>query len=314
MIVNIILLVIGFVILIKASDFFVDGASNVALHMKISKMVIGLTIVAFGTSAPEFAVSMQSLMNGAGDLVLGNVIGSNIINTLLILGIAAMITNIKVKNNTVKKEIPIFLMLSILLFVLFFDVLFNGASENMIARSDGFAIILFFAVFVYYLISMIRNKHSENSEPKISVFKSIIYMVGGIVAIILSSDLVVNQAVNIATQLNISERVISLTVIALGTSLPELVTSIQAARKGEQDILIGNIIGSNIFNICIVLGLPVAIFGGIIPETFEFMDFVMMLVASIVLFAFASKDYRIARHEGIIMVLIFVVYYTYVII
>ncbi len=314
MILNIFLLIVGFIILIKAADIFVDGASNVALHFKISKMVIGLTIVAFGTSAPEFAVSVQSLMNGSGDLVLGNVIGSNIINTLLILGVAAMIRNLTVKNNTVKKEIPIYLLLSILLTVLFFDVILNNDAINMISRSDGIAIILFFAIFIYYLISMIKNKHNENSEPSMSLFKSIVYMVIGIVAIIFSSDLVVNNAVSIAKSLSISERLISLTVIALGTSLPELVTSIQAARKNEQDILIGNIIGSNIFNICIVLGVPVALFGGIIPATFETMDFIMLLVSAIILFAFASRNYKITRHEGIIMFLIFIVYYAYILI
>ncbi len=313
MLVSILLLVVGFIILIKAADIFVDSASDTALHFKLSKMVIGLTIVAFGTSAPEFAVSMQSLINDSGDLVLGNVIGSNIINTLLILSIACMIKPIKVKSNTVKKEIPIYMLLSFVLSVLFFDVVFNLETINMISRSDGIVIVLFFIIFIYYLISIMRNRPSEQELPKNSMFKSIVFMILGIIAIVVSSDLVVAQAINIANYLNISERMISLTVIALGTSLPELVTSISAARKGEQDILIGNIIGSNIFNICVVLGIPVALFGNIIPNAFQVVDFIIMLLSSIVLFLFARKGYVLNKVEGFIMFIIFIIYYGYII-
>ncbi len=311
MIVDILLLIVGFVILIKASDIFVDGASALATRFKIPKLIIGLTIVAFGTSAPEFAVSMQSFANDSADMLLGNVIGSNIINILLIVGVCSLIVPIKVKDNTVKKEIPICLLLTALLSVLFFDITLSGANVNMISRSDGIAIILFFAVFIYYLFSMLRKKPEETSEEeiKISLLKSIIYIVLGIVAIVISSDLVVNSAINISRSIGISERIISLTVIAFGTSLPELVTSVTAARKKELDILIGNVIGSNIFNICIVLGIPVAIFGNLVPETFQLLDFVVVIIATILLYLFSRRGYLINRMEGIIMLATFALYY-----
>ncbi len=312
MLVNILLLILGFVILIKAADVFVDHASEVALHFNVSKMVIGLTIVAFGTSAPEFAVSVQSLLNDSSEMLLGNVIGSNIINILLIVGCCSLIVPIKVKSSTVSKEIPICLLLTTLLTVLFLDVWIDGAAENSITRSDGVVIVLVFMVFIYYLFRMIRNKTEENDKPTGSLVKSIIFIVLGITAIVLSSDLVVNQAIMIATKLNISDRVISLTVIALGTSLPELVTSITAARKKELDILVGNIIGSNIFNICIVLGLPVAIFGTVTPASFQILDFIVVLVATIFLYIFSRRRHQIDWYEGAFMLGIFVSYYLYI--
>ncbi len=313
MFLNIILLVIGFYILMKGADVFVENASQTAIHFKLSKMVIGLTIVAFGTSAPEFAVSMQSLMNGSGDIVLGNVIGSNIINTLLIVGIVSTIKPIKVKSNTVKKELPIYVLISLLLFILFFDTMFNNELLNVITRSDGMAIVLVFIIFVYYLLSIMRNKHETNEIPENSLFKSISLMIIGIIAIVFSSDLVVDNAIEIATQLNISERIISLTIIAFGTSLPELVTSLTAAKKGEIDILVGNIIGSNIFNICIVLGIPVMLFGSISPQTFQMLDFIIMLLSAFMLFIFAYKDYKINKKHGIVMILVFAIYYSYIV-
>ncbi len=312
MFINIILLILGFIILIKAADYFVDGASSLAQHFKVSKLVIGLTIVAFGTSAPEFAVSVQSLVNDSPDLVIGNVVGSNIINILLILGVASLIAPIKVKDNTVKKEIPICMLLTILLAVLFLDGPINGDELNMISRADGITIVLFFIIFIYYLFTIMKNKKEDIEKPDISLFTSILLSVGGIVFIVLSSDLVVNQAVEIAHHLNISERIISLTIIALGTSLPELITSISAARKGEQDILVGNIIGSNIFNICVVLGLPAAVFGAIVPGTFNYLDFIMFVVSAIVLFLVARNKYIITKFEGVFMLILFACYYIYI--
>ena len=316
MIISLILLIIGFIVLIKGSDMFVDGASSIATNFKLSKILIGLTIVAFGTSAPELAVSVQALMNSSGDIVLGNVIGSNIVNTLLILGIASIICPLRVKNNTVKKELPMSLLISTILAVLFCDSYFDLELVNTLTRSDGIVIVLFFLVFVYYLITTMRNKVDEDLEekPKYSLKKSIIFTVIGIVALIVGSDLVVESAVNIASKLGVSERFISLTVIALGTSLPELVTTITAALKKEQDILIGNIVGSNIFNICIVLGIPVALIGAIKPSTFSMFDLCMLLVSSAMLFVFASTDHKITKREGALMLLTFVAYYAYIII
>ena len=309
MIIKIILLIIGFVILIKGADFFVDGASAVAGNFKVSKMLIGLTIVSFGTSAPEFAVSIKSLISGSGDIVLGNVIGSNILNILLIIGVSSLFHFLNVKNATVKKELPITLLITLLL-----DSAFDKNAVNSFTRGDGIAVILFFTVFIYYLFNMMRNKTEEEEQyVEMKMSKAIIFTVFGIIAIVLGSNLVVENASGIAKMLGVSERMIALTIVALGTSLPELVTSVSATRKGEYDIAIGNVVGSNIFNIGIVIGVPVAIFGTIPNVTISIIDIIAMIVAAILLFLFSFKDKKITKREGIIFLLIFVIYYSYVI-
>ncbi len=313
---NILLLIVGFIALIKGADIFVDGASSTAQNFKVPKMLIGLTIVAFGTSAPELAVSMSALASGSSDMVLGNVIGSNILNILLILGIAALIKPIAVKDNTVRKELPLVLLISTLLVVLFLDTVFAGASANQITRSDGIVIILFFSVFLYYLLALAKQKKEPKSteeEPKFKLGKSLLFVLIGLAAIIIGSDLVVDNASSIASALGISERIIALTVIAFGTSLPELVTTVVSAKKGEQDLLVGNIIGSNIFNICLVLGIPVVIFGGIAESSFQMLDLVMLIVSAALLFIFSkTSKQKISRSEGAIMLAVFAVYYTLV--
>lgn len=290
-----------------------DGASSTAQNFKVSKVLIGLTIVAFGTSAPELAVSLQALSKGSTDMVLGNVIGSNIINSLMILGVASLIHPIAVKRNTVRKELPICVLISTLLAVLFLDIQINNYELNTISRSDALAILLFFAIFLYYIISISRNKIDEEEEPSKFKTKTAIFLtLLGLIGIIVGSNLVVDSATNIAKTIGISERIISLTIVALGTSLPELVTTIVSSLKKEQDILLGNIIGSNIFNICIVLGIPVAIFGSITPSSFQLIDIVMLLLSSIILFIFATTHKKISRHEGIALIAMFIIYYTLV--
>lgn len=313
--INIILLIVGFIILIKGADFFVDGASSVASNFKVSKMLIGLTIVAFGTSAPEFAVSVKSLLSGSGDIVLGNVIGSNILNILLILGASAMFHSLNVKNNTVKKELPITMLITTLFAVLLSDHIFDNNVVNCFTRGDGIVLLLFFSVFLYYLISMSRKKIDvdQDEKPAMSLSKSFIWTIGGIAAIVLGSNAVVDSATYLAKAIGVSERLISLTIIALGTSLPELVTSITATRKGEYDIAIGNVVGSNVFNIGIVIGLPVAILGGIEKIAFSYIDLIVMIASAVLLFMFSAKDNKISKKEGLVFLLIFVVYYTYVI-
>jgi cation:H+ antiporter len=314
MILNIVLLIVGFIILIKGADVFVDGASSVAGNFKVSKMLIGLTIVAFGTSAPEFAVSVKSLVSGNGDIVLGNVIGSNILNILLILGVSAMFRNLSVKDNTVKKELPITILITTLFAVLLSDSLFDKGVSNTFLRVDGIVVLLFFLVFIYYLISMARNKIDEDTKEKyLPMWKAALYTIGGIVAIVLGSNFVVDSASKLAGMMGVSEKMISLTIIALGTSLPELVTSVTATRKGECDLAIGNVVGSNIFNIGMVIGIPVSIFGGIGTITFNYIDLIVMLISAILLFIFSFKDRKINKLEGIIFLTIFVVYYSYVI-
>ena len=314
MLINIILLVVGFIILIKGADIFVDGASGIAENFKVSKMLIGLTIVAFGTSAPEFAVSVKSIISNNGDIVLGNVIGSNIINILLILGVSSLIHPLNVKNATVKKELPITLLLTTLFAVLLSDSLFDKGLVNAFTRGDGITLLLFFMVFIYYLISMARNKiDDDTNNEKLPLLKAIIFSIVGIVGIVLGSNFVVDSASKIATILGVSERMISLTIIALGTSLPELVTSITATKKGEYDIAIGNVVGSNIFNIGMVIGLPISMFGGISKIAFSYIDLIVMIISAVLLFMFSFNDYKITKKEGIVFVLLFVAYYSYVI-
>lgn len=314
MILQIVLLVVGFVILIKGADIFVDGASGIARHFKVSKMLIGLTIVSFGTSAPEFAVSVKSLLSGSGDIVFGNVIGSNILNILLILGVCACVHTLTVKNNTVKKELPITLLITTLMAVLLSDHLFDIKLTNAFTRSDGVVLLLFFLVFIYYLISMMRNKVADNNDDvPMKLSKAILFTIVGLISIILGSNFVVDAASYLAKAIGISERMISLTIIALGTSLPELVTSVMATKKGEYDIAIGNVVGSNIFNIGMVIGLPISLLGGVSYLTFNTVDLVVMILAALLLFLFSWRDYKISRKEGTIFLLIFFVYYTYVI-
>lgn len=312
MLINFFLLILGFVLLIKGADFFVDGASSTAKNLKVSKSIIGLTIVALGTSLPEFAISMKALANNSSDMVLGDVIGSNVLNILLILGVAAIINPLVVKKKTLQKELPLVMLISTLLVVLFLDINLTKSGINQITRADGIVILLFFTIFIYYLVSIIKQKKKDNDDslPKYNLIKSLLFIVLGLIGIIIGSNFVVNNATIIAKTLGVSERVISLTIIAFGTSLPELVTTIVSSLKKEQDLLLGNIIGSNIFNICVVLGIPVTIYGVVSPTSFQYVDLIMLIGSSILLYVCAKSQSKITRREGILMVLTFAVYYV----
>ncbi len=320
MIIELLLLILGFIILIKGADLFVDGASNVASNLKVPKILIGLTIVAFGTSAPEFAVSVKSIISNNHDIVLGNVIGSNILNVLLILGLSSLFKSLKVNSNTVRKELPMMILMMSVFAILLSDSIFDKGLVNSFTRSDGLIVIMFFSVFVYYLVTTALKSRKEKDEKEskedanMKMSKAIIFTIIGIVMITLGSNFVVDNASSIAKGVGVSEKMISLTIIALGTSLPELVTSITASKKGESDLAIGNIVGSNIFNIGMVIGVPVAIFGGISKINFNGIDLLVMLISSLLLFIFLVKDRELSKREGIIFLLLFVVYYSFVII
>lgn len=310
------LLIIGFVLLIKGADWLVDGASSVASNFKVSKLLIGLTIVAFGTGAPELAVSFSSLVSGSTDILVGNVIGSNIINVLLLIGIAAVIRPIKVQKDTVSKELPLLLLISTALIILLLDVNLAEAVINTFSRADAIICLLFFCIFLYYLFSLARKNKKEAKKvekPKYKIGKSFLFVILGLVGVVGGSQLVVNSASTIAEAVGVSERVISLTIIALGTSLPELVTTVMAAKKGESDLLVGNIVGSNIFNICIVLALPVVFAGGITPNNFEVIDLAMLIISSVLLCFLARRDHKITRTDGFLMLSIFLLYYGFII-
>ncbi len=249
-------------------------------------------------------------------MLLGNVMGSNIINILLLIGVAALISPIKINRNTISKELPLLLLASIGLVFLFLDTSISSAEENLITRGDGLVLVLFFAVFLYYIIAMIRRGRNEKQvveKPKWKLPLSFLFVALGLVGVVAGSQFVVSSASWLAASMGISDRIIALTVVAFGTSLPELVTTITAARRHENELLVGNIIGSNIFNICIVLGLPVAIFGTINPQSFEVLDVIMMVGSAALLWLVARKGSPISKREGALMLIVFAAYYGYII-
>lgn len=314
MLLELILLTIGFLVLVKGADYFVEGAKNVAINFHVPKILIGLTVVAFGTSAPELAVSIKSILSNNYDIVLGNVIGSNIMNILLILGVSSLFHPLLVKKGSLRREYPITLFLTFLFAILMNESLFTTEIVNNFSRIDGIVLLIFFFIFLYILITKTDSLDEKKENNSLSLFKSLIFTIGGILMIIIGSNMVVKAACEIAEFNGISKKLISLTIVAFGTSLPELVTSVIATIKGEYDIAIGNIVGSNMFNIGIVIGLPVTIFGGINKINFDNIDVFVMLLSIILLFIFSKNDHKISRIEGIIFLIIFVVYYYFVIV
>ena len=317
MILYVFIMLVGLVLIVKGADIFVDGISSIARHLKVSTFVIALTVVAFGTSAPELAISFSGILNGSDDLVFSNVVGSSIINILLILGVSAIVHPIKVKSNTIKKEIPLVLLMYTTLVILFMDNMFDSSITNILTRTDGMILVLFFTVFVYYLFSVIRNIRASSEEqveepPKFSKELSIMYAIVGLTMIIVGSELTVDNALLISNNLNVSEKIITMTIIVIGTSLPELVMSVIAVKKNEYDFTLGNIIGTNLFNIGIVLGVPLALCGNIIPISFNGIDMIVMLISALLLFLFAGSDRIISKKEGLVLLLAFVIYYLYI--
>lgn len=309
------LLLIGFVLIVKFSDILVDDACSIANNFKIPKMVIALTIVAFGTCAPEIAISFNSIMSNNGSMAIANVVGSCIINTLMIIGLAAIINPIKVKNDTINKEMPLLCLITLIFSILVLDSKVVSFLPNVITRLDGFILLLLFAIFVYYLYNIVKtNKNKNREKPAYSMFKSIVMIIVSIIIIAFSSDLIVDNAVVIAESLGISHKVITMVIIVIGTSLPELTMTVRSAKKHEFDIALGNIIGTNIFNICIVLGLPVAIFGNVGIVDFGIVDFIVLVSSSVILYIFARTDKELNKTEGIVMFLIFICYYAYILI
>ena len=300
---TIILLVFGLTILIRFSDIFVSAASSLSLSLKVPKMLIALTIAAFGTCAPELAISFNSIKSGASDMTLANVIGSCIVNILLIVGLSAITRPIKVKERTIKKELPLLVIITTAFFILVTDSLFKKSAVNSLSRADA----------IMLLIGIVRkNKNNEYDIPEYSIVKSIILIIFSLLAITLSSNIVVDNAVLLASQIGISQKIISMTVIVIGTSLPELTMTINAARKDEFDMAVGNIIGTNIFNICIVLGLPIAIYGGVSSSSFNVVDTSVVLLSALMFYIFGRSNKELSRREGLLMVLVFILYYTYV--
>ena len=312
---DIIILLIGFFVIIKASDVLVDAASSLALKLNISKIFIALTIMAFGTCAPEVAISFRSVGSNDATMAFANVIGSCVVNILLIIGLASFIHPIKIKHATVKRELPLLFIITSIFVVLMLDSLFNPLTKNTFSRADAIILILLFSLFVVYLIQMLfkRNKNVtiDNIEIKYSPLVAFALLIVSIIFIIYSSDLIIDSAKNIAASLNIAEKIITMFVIVVGTSLPEMIMTVTSAKKREFDMAIGNIIGTNIFNICIVLGLPIVIYGDILLTGFGFVDILMVFMSSLLLFIFARSERTINKREGVIMLMFFVLYYGY---
>lgn len=313
-----IFLIIGFFFLIKGADIFVEGAASIARKFNVPAMVIGLTIVAMGTSAPEAAVSITSSLAGQNDMSVANVVGSNFFNILMVLGVSSVITKLPVGKDTIKKDAPFLIIVSLMLLLF--------ASNLNMGRVEG---LLLLAVFAYFLINtVVSAKKSINTNnavegesavaidasvaEEISMPKTILVSLIGIVGIVVGGDIVVDSATSIATSFGMSANLVGLTIVAIGTSLPEFVTSIVAIKKGETEIAIGNVIGSNLFNILLVLGLATSI-NPITISALALIDIVFMVFITILLFLFMKKDYSLSKKHGFILIALYVGYMAYTI-
>ena len=312
LVLNIVILLNSLFFIIKFSDLFVDASISLAENYKLPKMVIALTVAAFCTCAPELAISFNSISSGNSDMTLANVIGSSIINILLIIGIAAIVKPIKLKEGTIKKELPLLLIITTAFFFLINDSFF-GNYKNTLSRADGIVLIIWFIAFCFYIHSVTRKSIGIfYPKPKYTKKRSIIQIILSLIGIIIMSELIVDSAVYVAEVLNISQKIIAMTIIVIGTSLPELTITISSAKKNEFDMAIGNIIGTNIFNICVVLGLPISIFGNVSSGAFNHVDLVVVLLAALLLYIFGRTDKELTRREGIFMLLTVIVYYLYI--
>lgn len=304
-----VLLVIGFILLIKGADCFVDGSASVAHKLRVSSMVIGLTVVAMGTSAPECAVSIAASFRGENSMAISNVVGSNIFNLMVVCGVCSVITPLRVKASTLKKEFPISILAAVALIAM-------GYLGMEIGRAEGVLLLAGFITFLAWLVKEAQKDRSKAQEDveeikSLSAVMCLVYIVIGMIAIVMGGDIVVDSATRIAENFGLSQTLIGLTIVALGTSLPELVTSIVAAKKGEADMAIGNVIGSCIFNILLVLGIA----GAISPMEVlleNMIDAIILVGMSIIVWVFAWSGKRISRVEGAALVAIYAVYMGYI--
>lgn len=304
-VVSLLIMIVGFFMLVKGADWFVDGASGLAVRFGIPQLVIGLTIVAMGTSLPEAAVSITAALKQNPEISVGNVLGSNILNILIILGLTAVLTSVGIQKSTLFYEIPFMLAITVVLLAM-------GITHGEITRAEGVLLLAFFAVYLIYLYFLSKQTKETILEKKspLSIGKSITLLVLGGGLVVWGSDFAVKGASDIARAVGVSDRFIGLTIVALGTSLPELVTSVVAARKGNADIAIGNIVGSNIFNILFVLGVSGVICD--IPYASSFQsDAVIAISAGILLWLLSVRKKELTRSTGIVMLLAYAIYFVY---
>jgi cation:H+ antiporter len=310
------LFILGFILLIKGASFLVDGSASIAKRLNISSIVIGLTIVAFGTSTPELIVNIFASYQGNSEIAIGNVLGSNIVNIFFILGICAIIYPITANKNTVLKEIPLSFLAAMIIGFMANDRLLDGASFSSISKIDGLVLLSFFVIFLYYVFG-ISTSHTDNTEEDIKIFsssKSVLYIILGLLGLLIGGKWIVDGAVKFAEIFDVSESLIGLTIVAVGTSLPELATSAMAAYKKQSDIAIGNVVGSNIFNIFFILGTS-AFIRPLPFDTTSNVDIAMTMFASIMLFLvmFMGKKREIKRWQGAGFVAIYVAYVVFLI-
>lgn len=333
MILNILYLIIGLVLILAGANFMTDGASFMAKKWGMSDLVIGLTVVAFGTSAPELVISVMSAVQGNAGIAIGNVVGSNIFNVCAIIGVTALVTPIKVTKSIMTNDIPLVILSAIVLLVMGNAILLNGAQTNVLDRTDGIILLLFFAIFMRYTFASAKREENLPSpeasvaedlttsaaeslpkEKKMSFWKALLWVAGGLAGLIFGGDLFVDGASGIASGMGVSDAVIGLTIVAAGTSLPELATSVAAALKGKTGIAIGNVIGSNIFNIFMVLGCSATIhplpFGSV-----GNLDLFVLTASSILfwIFGWFFKKRTITRPEGAVLLLVYIAYITYLV-
>ena len=314
------LLVIGFVLLIKGADIFVDGASSIAKKMGIPSVIVGLTIVSLGTSAPELAVSIISALNGSNEIAVGNVLGSNLFNTLMVLGVTTIVLPLIIIKSKIKTDFFVCIGVSVLLLVLTFDSVIFGGETNILSRFDGIILVILCLCYIAFLV--FKSLKTETAplteeEKNVNIFAKIFLMVIGVVAIVYGGDFVVDSASNIAKSFGMSEKLVGLTIVAMGTSLPELVTSIVASLKGENDIALGNVLGSNIFNILLILGVssvisPIAV-GSALLFDFIYLICITLFIFVLVFLFGKNKEKKLTRFEGFILVGLYAAYMIYII-
>ncbi|MCE8180634.1 K+-dependent Na+/Ca+ exchanger [Porphyromonas gingivalis SJD12] len=314
MILNILLLIIGLALVVGGANFLTDGAASIAKRFRLSDLVIGLTVLAFGTSAPELTVSLMAALKGSADIAIGNVIGSNIFNILAIVGITALIMPLTMSNSTIRIEIPLTILSSAVLFFMTNDRLFDMAGENVITRTEGFVLLAFFLIFLFYTFNMSKGEESPGQVRQFALPLSIIMVIGGLVALVFGGDLFVDNAAMLAGRMGVSESVVAITIVAGGTSLPELVTTLVAAIKKRPGMAIGNIVGSNLFNILLILGVSSSI-SPIRIQGITVVDYGIFILSAILLYVFGLffGDKTIKRFEGSILLSLFVCYTVYLV-
>ena len=313
------LLILGFILLIKGADFFVDGSSGVAKLLKVPSIIIGLTVVAFGTSLPEASVSINAALNGQNSLAVSNVLGSNLFNLLIVLGASALMNPIKADETVLKREFPFSIIATVVLLILSikfdFTTFITGEGKYSLGRISGIILLILFIIFLVIQIQDALKARNENNDAETSEnmhpLKCAAWIIIGLAGIIWGGDLVVNSATDIALQFGWSETFIGLTIVAMGTSLPELVTSVVASKKGENDLALGNVVGSNIFNILLILGASAAI-SPIMVEINAIIDMLVLIIISILGLIFAKSNKTFNKKEGIIFLLIYAVYFIYI--